>query len=260
MKSLPKVSIITITYNAEKYLERTLKSVVLQTYPNKEYVIIDGNSTDGTLAIIQKNAHHIDYWISEPDKSLYDAMNKGLTYATGEYVVFMNAGDTFFEETTLEKVFANCSEDIDVYYGDTMMIAEPNFEPLGLRSQITPHKLPPKLSWKDLRTGLVVCHQALIVRKSLCEPYDLRFKYSSDIDWIIRILKKKPKVYNTGEVVATYLVGGLTTTKRKDSLKERFIILQKHFGFFPNLFNHFLISCRTVFFTLRIGKNYWKNI
>lgn len=257
--SLPKISIITITYNAEKYLERTLKSVILQTYPNKEYIIIDGNSTDSTLAIIKKNAHYLDYWISEPDKGLYDAMNKGLAQATGHYVIFMNAGDTFFEDTTLEKVFTRNAE-ADVYYGDTMIIEKDTLRPLGLRSEITPHKLPQNLSWRDLRKGLVVCHQAFIAKKSLCSPYDLAYTLSADIDWVIRVLKKATNVVNTQEIIANYMLGGLTTQKRKISLQERYQILQKHFGFFPNLFNHFLISCRAVFFTLRIGKNYWKNI
>jgi glycosyltransferase involved in cell wall biosynthesis len=255
----PKISIITITYNAEKHLERTLKSVILQTYTNKEYIIIDGNSTDGTLAIIKRNAHYLDYWISEPDKGLYDAMNKGLAQATGDYVVFMNAGDTFYEDTTLEKVFA-LNADADVYYGDAMIIAENSLQPLGLRSQITPHCLPERLSWKDLRKGLVVCHQAFIVKKSICEPYDLTYTLSADIDWVIRVLKKATKVVNTQEIIATYLLGGLTTQKRNISLQERYQILQKHFGFLPNLFNHTQIAFRGLLFALRNKKNYWRNM
>jgi glycosyltransferase involved in cell wall biosynthesis len=257
--SSPKISIITITYNAEKHLERTLKSVILQTYAHKEYIVIDGNSTDSTLAIIKRNAHYIDYWISEPDKGLYDAMNKGLAQATGDYVIFMNAGDTFFEDTTLEKVFAS-DTDADVYYGDAMIVEESSLKPLGLRSQITPHKLPQNLSWRDLRKGLVVCHQAFIAKRSLCPPYDLAYTLSADIDWVIRVLQKATNVVNTQEIIATYLLGGLTTQKRKISLQERYRILQKHFGFLPNLFNHIQIAFRGLLFALRNKKNYWKNM
>ncbi|MCS6794737.1 MAG: glycosyltransferase [Raineya sp.] len=258
--SLPKISIITITYNAEKYLERTLKSVILQTYPHKEYIIIDGNSTDGTLAIIKRNAHYLDFWVSEPDKGLYDAMNKGLAQATGDYVIFMNAGDTFYEETTLEKVFSQQDGWADVYYGDAMIVAENTLQPLGLRSEITPHKLPSNLTWRDLRKGLVVCHQAFIAKRSLCEPYNLSYTLSADIDWIIRVLKKTQKVVHTHEIIATYLLGGLTTQKRKISLLERYKILQEHFGFFPNLLNHFQILLRGFLFALRKKQNYWKNM
>jgi glycosyltransferase involved in cell wall biosynthesis len=254
--NLPKVSIITVTYNAERYLERTLKSVLTQTYPNKEYILIDGNSKDATIGIIKKNAHHIDFWLSEPDKGIYDAMNKGLRQATGDYVIFINAGDTFYEDSTLEKIF-NQNTDADIYYGEAQMIDSKTFQPVGLRSEFTPHQLPEKLTWQSMARGMVVCHQAILVKKTLIEDFDLSYQYSSDIDWVIRMLKKAQKIEHTHQIIATYLLGGVSAKKRKKSLAERYQILQKHFGFFPNLLNHFFIFLRGLALVLKRRKKYW---
>ena len=120
----PHISIITISYNAVKDIENTILSVLNQTYPNIEYIIIDGGSTDGTLDIIKKYQDKITYWVSEPDKGIYDAMNKGTLKATGEWLNFMNAGDTFYNEQVLENVFRdNNWENTDVIYGDVIYIS-----------------------------------------------------------------------------------------------------------------------------------------
>src|SRR5271157_3624714 len=100
----PKISIITVVYNGEKVLLRTIESIANQTFRDIEYIIIDGSSKDGTVGIIENNNHSITKWISEPDKGLYDAMNKGLRMARGEYVLFLNAGDQFYEKNTLAKI------------------------------------------------------------------------------------------------------------------------------------------------------------
>ena len=99
-----KITVITVCHNAAKTLEKTIKSVLNQTYPNIEYIIIDGGSTDDTVDIIKRYADRLAYWISEPDKGIYDAMNKGIEVATGEWINFMNAGDTFYEENTIDFV------------------------------------------------------------------------------------------------------------------------------------------------------------
>ena len=254
--NLPKISIITVTYNAEALLERTLKSILTQTYPNKEYIIIDGNSKDNTINIIQKNAHYLDFWLSEPDQGIYDAMNKGIRQASGDYIVFMNAGDTFYKEDTLEKIFENNTW-ADIYYGEAQMIKPDTLEPAGLRSEFTPHRLPENLTWQSMAWGMVVCHQAILVKTTLIEDFDLAYQYSSDIDWVIRMLKKAKTIENTHQIIATYLLGGLSAQKRKKSLKERYQILKKHFGFFPNLFNHLLIFLRGFALIVKHKKKYW---
>lgn len=254
--NFPKISVITITYNAEAVLERTLRSVLTQSYPHTEYIIIDGCSKDRTIEIIKRNAHYIDFWLSEPDQGIYDAMNKGLAQATGDYIVFMNAGDTFYEDTTLEKIFIENTQ-ADIYYGEAQMIEPISLKPVGLRSEFTPHKLPEKLTWRAMSRGMVVCHQAIFVKRSIAEPFDLSYRFSSDIDWVIRMLKKAKKIENTHQIVATYLLGGLSAQKRKKSLSERYHILRKHFGFFLNLFNHFVILLRGVALILKRRKKYW---
>ncbi|MCU0437675.1 MAG: glycosyltransferase [Raineya sp.] len=252
----PKISVITVTYNAEAYLEKTFESVFAQTYPHIEYVVIDGKSKDKTVEIIKKYESKIHFWLSEPDKGLYDAMNKAISHATGEYMIFMNAGDTFYEHTTLEKVFQK-AENADIYYGEAMILEAETLKPLGLRSEITPQKTPKKLTWKSLRLGMVVCHQAFIAKKSIAPFYDLQYKYSADVNWVIECLKNAQKIINTETVIANFSLGGLTTQKRKTSLWERYEVLKKHYGFVSNLFNHFLILLRGVFFILKQRKKYW---
>jgi glycosyltransferase involved in cell wall biosynthesis len=251
---MPKVSLITITYNAEKYLERTIQSIIRQTYPHIEYLIIDGGSKDGTLAIIRKYENHITRWVSEPDKGIYDAMNKGLNLATGDFIWYMNAGDEIYAADTLEKIFAQ-GADADVYYGETeFRDLEGNY--LGLRSEVTPLKLPENLTWRDLQMGLLVCHQALLVGKSIAVQYDLDHFYSADTDWVIRCLKKAQKTVHTHQVLAIYLQGGFSRRNLRQSLLDRFAIMQKHFGFLRTVWNHLRIIFRSIRFILTHRKGY----
>jgi glycosyltransferase involved in cell wall biosynthesis len=238
-----RVSIITITYNAEAFLERTIKSIIGQTSRDFEYLVIDGGSKDGTLKIIEQYREHIDYLVSEPDKGLYDAMNKGLQAATGDYVWFMNAGDEIYDAQVLEKVVAEARKGADVIWGETLFVKEGG-EPAGLRSQVTPHKLPPKLTWKSLQMGMVVCHQSFIVRKAMAPLYDLSHPLSADVDWEIRCLKSARQTARVEGIVAKYLMGGLSVQHHRKSLLDRYAVMQKHYGTLPNLWNHFRIALR----------------
>ncbi len=246
---LPLVSIITVTYNAEKYLEETIESVLAQTYPMIEYLIIDGKSTDATLEIIKKHQHQINFWQSEPDKGIYDAMNKGLAKAKGEYVWFMNAGDTIYAPDTLSEVMKNSSL-ADTYYGEAAYYdLQGNY--LGLRSEVMPHQLPEKLSWKNFSKGMVVCHQSMIVKKEIAPSYDLRHAYSADIDWAIRVLKNSNKIVHTHQILSKYKQGGFSKKFLRQSLWDRAIILSKHFGLLRTSFNHIWIIVRAIFFKLK---------
>lgn len=247
-KRYPKVSIISIVYNDVKGIEPTIRSVMKQTYAELEYIVVDGKSTDGTLDIITQYREEITTLISEKDEGIYDAMNKGLAAATGDYVLFLNSGDELYEDTTLEKVFSS-AEDADIYYGETKLIDEER-NILGDRR----HKTPKHFNWKSFRYGMNVCHQAIYVKRSIAEPYDRQYQLSADIDWVIRAAKKARKIVNVHEYVAKYLVGGMSQKRHKQSLQERYAIFKKHYGTLPNIVNHGLIAARLILYRLRHGK------
>lgn len=117
----PLVSVVTVSYNAVDTIEETILSVLNQTYKNIEYILVDGGSTDGTVDIIKKYADKIAYWVSEPDKGIYDAMNKGIDVATGEWINFMNSGDIFYSNIVIEKIIERVSRGIAVIYGDVIL-------------------------------------------------------------------------------------------------------------------------------------------
>lgn len=236
MSNNPKLSIITIVYNNVKDIERTMQSVLNQTYKNIEYILIDGASTDGTKDIIYKYKDRLANFISEPDKGIYEAMNKGLALATGDYVLFMNSGDEVYAPETVADVFASAPSG-DIYYGETEMYDE-NWKSLGQRR----HRAPEHFDWHSFKFGMNISHQAIYIKRSLTEPYNLAYKYSSDIDWIIKAAKKSSNIVNTHLYVAKYLVGGISKKKHLASLKERFKILSHYYGFIPNLFNHLVIT------------------
>ena len=249
----PKVSIITVTYNAEKYLEKTIQSIIRQSYTPLEYIIIDGQSKDRTLEIAERYRDHIDLLITEPDKGLYDAMNKGLNQATGEYILFINAGDYLDHPDTIQNTFKSWTVETDILYGKTMLIDESGNK-LGLRSELTTRKLPKKLSWKSLRWGMVVCHQSIIVRRSIAPQYLIN-NLSADIDWVIKSLKVSKKTTYVDLVISRFMTGGLSKQQQKQSLVGRFNILKKHYGLIVTLFSHLLIFLRALFFLFfRIGK------
>ncbi|MGZ4157095.1 MAG: glycosyltransferase family 2 protein [Bacteroidia bacterium] len=196
MQFNPKISIITVVFNGKTLIERTIKSVLSQTYTNIEYIIIDGASSDGTLEIAEKYQHEIALILSGKDNGIYDAMNKGLKNATGDYVLFLNAGDELYSMDTLTKVFS-MSADADVYYGNTAVVDSSGKE-LGDR-RLTP---PENLTWRSLKFGMCVSHQSFIAKRSLCDLYNLNYKISSDIDWVISILKKSSKIINTKNYIS----------------------------------------------------------
>lgn len=234
---VPTFSIITVTYNAAATIEATLLSVRQQTYRHFEHLIIDGASKDNTLYIIYKYKDDNIKVFSEPDKGLYDAMNKGIRMASCDYLCFLNAGDTFHEVDTLEKIANTISTTPDelpsILYGETAIVnAERQF--LHMRR----HKAPDVLTWKSFQQGMLVCHQAFLVKRTLAEPYNLQYKYSSDFDWCIRMMKKADVISNTHLILIDYLDEGMTTRHHKESLIERLRIMAKHYGWCKTLIMH----------------------
>ncbi len=245
-----KFTIITCTYNAEAVLQRTLDSVNKQTYCNIEHLIIDGVSKDKTIPMVKaylhksqmgENSHEIKLF-SEPDKGLYDAMNKGIARATGDYLIFLNAGDVFPSADTLEYVEGCVGEGENlpgVLYGDTDIV---NDEGRFVRHRrLAP---PAHLTWRSFIWGMLVCHQSFYVRTDIAKgiPYDLNYRYSADVDWCIRIMKESKRRHlplrNVQAVITNFLDGGMTTQNHRASLKERFQVMRTHYGLFVTLVMH----------------------
>ena len=208
-----KYSVITINYNNSEGLRHTIESVAGQTYKDYEYIIIDGGSTDGSVEVIKKYADRIDYWVSEPDGGIYNAMNKGVAQAHGVYCIFMNSGDRFYEQNVLEKVnTVNPTEDVvvgKVSIDDENHIISP--PPLGI------------LTMYHLYSGSIP-HQGSFIRTNLLRkyPYDEKLKISSDWKFFVQIL-----ILNNGsiryldEFVARYDTEGLSSSNPKLMRQEK---------------------------------------
>lgn len=245
---LPQLSIITITFNAASTLEKTIKSVENQDYQNIEYIIVDGASTDATMSIVERYSHVVTRSISEPDNGLYDAMNKGLTMATGDYIWFLNSGDELADTNVIRNMFT-AMPNADIYYGDTMMIdGEGNL--IGTR-RLQP---PTKLTWKSFRNGMLVSHQSFVPRRELCPPYNLKYRFSADFDWCIKIMKQCNTICNTQIVLSHFLDGGITKQNIVAGLKERFRIMCCYYGVFSTILYHIPISIKFFWFWLTRGR------
>ena len=245
MMASPKISVITVVFNGEDHIGRTIESVIGQTYGQIEYIIIDGNSTDKTLDVIA-GFTGVDLLVSEPDSGLYDAMNKGLKAATGEYVWFLNSGDQIYSSDIVENMVAGLKGVPDIIYGGTMIIDE-NQNEIGDRRL----KPPGELTWRSFRQGMVVCHQSVIVKRELAPEYNLDYRLSADIDWVICAAKKSNRIHNTNLILSRFLEGGMTEHNIKAGLKERFRIMTHYYGLVPTVLRHFLFGIRLTNFYLK---------
>jgi glycosyltransferase involved in cell wall biosynthesis len=255
----PVITYITITYNAAAVLQRTLDSVASQDYPHIRHLIVDGASTDDTLRLVETymqrsnasgNGHDV-LMTSEPDRGIYDAMNKGLRSASGDYVCFLNAGDFLPASDTVSRIvsqLADCSVQPAVLYGDTDIVdAEGRF----LRHRrLSP---PEQLCWRSFRQGMLVCHQAFYARTdfAVANPYDLRYRYSADVDWCVRIMRQaddeQVPLLNLHMVVANYTEEGQTTLHHRESLRERYKVMQHHYGRVQTFLLHVWFVLRAIF-------------
>lgn len=254
-----KFTIVTCTFNAAPVLQRTLDSVLSQKYADVEHLILDGLSKDDTvrMALDYKqrsdttgNDHEVVV-ISEKDGGLYDAMNKGIRHATGDYIVFLNAGDTFPNNDTLGTVAASIGDGErlpGVLYGDTDIV---DMDHHFLRHRrLTP---PKRLTWRSFKQGMLVCHQAFYARVDLAKETlynNVDYRFSADVDWCIRIMKLCAKRHlalrNVNAVIVDYLDGGMTNKNHNASLKERFHVMAKHYGLVQTVFLHIFFVLRSV--------------
>lgn len=247
--------VITVTYNAAPVLQRTLDSVARQSYRHLEHLIIDGASKDDTVAIAHRYAEGRDYPVtvfSAPDKGIYDAMNRGLERAGGDYVVFLNAGDVLHAPDTLqtvqEAVVGQMAEVRPaVAYGDTAIVdGQGNF--LRMRRLRPPHYL----TWRSFRWGMLVCHQSFYVRTDLARQYhyDLQYRHSADVDWCIRVMKeaetRRLPIVNSHAILSDFMAGGNTKQHHRASLRERFTVMRSHYGLAVTLLCHLWFVVRAV--------------
>lgn len=240
-----KISIITITYNASHWLERTMLSVLKQTCTDYEYIIVDGASTDGTLDIVKGLEQQFEgrlFWQSEPDKGLYDAMNKGIVRATGEFVWFMNAGDEIYSVETLQHVINAISDQTDIVYGKACIV-----NAVGQKVSEHHKTTPPNLTLEHLLNGLVVSHQAIIVRRSITKLYDTQYRICADYDWVIKNVRISRQNVYIDNYLCKFLTGGVSNKQRQRAWKERFCIMRMHFGLWRTLWAHWIIALKYPF-------------
>ena len=233
-------SIITITYNAEHVILPTLLSVASQSCRSFEHIIIDGASSDSTLAIARSNGIPGIKIFSEPDRGLYDAMNKGIAHAKGQYLIFLNAGDAFASPDAIARLAHAASSQPDVIYGQTQLVD-------ASRTVVGPRHLsaPRRLTADSFKHGMLVCHQAFVARRSIAPLYDLSYRFSADYDWCIRCLRKAGKcTYIGDEPLISYLTDGLTDRNHSASLRERFHIMCHYYGTIPTALRHLAFALR----------------
>jgi glycosyltransferase involved in cell wall biosynthesis len=223
----PLISVLTVARNAAEEIERTVKSVLNQTYDNVEYIIIDGASTDGTLDIIKKYSNRVDYWISEMDRGVYYGMNKGIDLASGDWINFMNSGDRFYKPDVIQQVVDECAQDIDFIYGDHIYgdnlksTKAAEFETLWQR-----------LKNKDFDVawmGGFPCHQSLFSRATVLKKYkyDVKYKLASEQNFLLTVYSNNHKYRKLDLVVSFYNKGGMSYKFQIRSLIERWRILRK---------------------------------
>lgn len=231
----PLISVITVTYNAAPVLRPTLESVRAQTFGDYEHIIVDGQSSDATLAILGEYPDPRLQIHSKPDNGIYHGMNRGLKYARGKYVIFLNAGDRFASADTLKKYAEATESDPDIIYGDTVIVDEAG-------TVLRPRHLsaPELLTRMQYLKGMLICHQAFMVRREIAPEYSRDYRLSADYDWCINCISASglTRRHNLKRVTIHYLDGGMSQKKKLESLKERFIIMKRHFGLFPTIRAH----------------------
>jgi glycosyltransferase involved in cell wall biosynthesis len=213
----PKISIITVVYNGGKYLEETIKSVINQTYPNIEYIIIDGGSTNGTVDIIKKYEEHIGYWISEKDEGISDAFNKGVKIANGDYINFQGDGDGFVSDDILEEIFKDIDSNADIFVSARIQRVDIDGNKMFVSKYIN------EFDVKSLLFRMSLPHQGLFIHKSYFDKYglfDVNNIFSMDYEHLLRSYRNFPKTITKDIIVARWRDDGLGNGHTLNILKE----------------------------------------
>ncbi len=260
----PLISVITITYNNKQGLIRTAESVLRQNYRKHiDWIVVDGNSSDGSVEYLNSIRSEIDSLVVERDQGIYDAMNKGYRLSKGNYLLFLNSGDTFHATNVMETVVGyiqeykhiNNGKEPEAMYGDTQFVT-PEGTAIGLISQLKPQPFPKELNFKSFRFGMNICHQSLFLHRTVFVPFNAeKYRLAADVDSIIASLKRLTEPgFNLGIVVSDFEVGGSSYQYTREAWKERFAILSEHYGWFSNVLNHGWILVRRVLFSLKLYK------
>lgn len=263
----PKISVITVVLNDAETLEETLRSVANQTYSNVEHVIIDGGSTDGSLDIIKKYKDKIDYWVSEPDKGIYDAMNKGIKASTGDVLYFLNADDTFVDNEVIDdiaKVFLE-NPQIDYVYGGIFYK-----DPYGIKGFDL--LMMEEVKDEDFPKGKIIRHQSLFVKREIFEEleyFNTNLKIAADLEFEYKMSKTKKTGLFVQRIIARMSSGGISSDL-KACLDERILLIEKYYGkkvadkyrryrIMKNAVLHFLEKTELIGPVLRMKKKFAKN-
>lgn len=200
---LPRITVVTVTYNPGLLLEKTIQSVIGQDYPNIEYLIIDGGSRDGTVEMIKKYEKNLAYWVSEPDRGIYDAMNKGIRQASGEWINFMNAGDLFASLDTVSTFIEKVQKDTEIAYGASFLVhpitKEKTYHPVHALEALYTPEMP-------------FIHQSVFIRSNIMKRYGYRedYVYASDFDFFLLAYQNGHRYqYLEDLTVSEFLGGGL---------------------------------------------------
>lgn len=225
-KNYPKVTVVTVCFNVKEALLLTANNVFQQDYPSLEYIIVDGASTDGTVEALQNMGEKLNKWVSEPDKGIYDAMNKAVSMATGEWVIFLNAGDTFAENNVLKHIF-EVPRQADVIYGD---VVKGNF----VKQAEPPHNAH----------RMYFCHQSCLTRKACLQdfPFDINHKMSADFKFFKQMWKARKQFLQLPFAIANFDTTGVSNTSRSKGLMDNIKVIKEtdnftdKFRFLPRLY------------------------
>ncbi len=208
--SQPKVSVITVCLNSKKYLEDTIVSVRKQTYKNIEYIIIDGGSTDGTTEVLRKHDKDIDYWVSEPDKGISYAFNKGLKASTGEIIGFLNSEDYYINNSAIQKIVDvfNQNQDVRIVYGKTYYVPENSSEIVGVMGE--------KFTEERMEKRNIMPHQSVFTKREVFERigvFHLQYKFAMDYEYLLKATRFYPPFF-IDEGLAVMRLGGISDTDK----------------------------------------------
>lgn len=231
---MDKISIVTVVFNMKEEFKETIENILSQTYDNLEIIIIDGGSTDGTVDVIKKYDHKIAYWVSESDKNLYHAMNKGIIKASGKWINFMNAGDLYYDTNVIENVFANSDyKEADLLIGKSII----QYDEFRRRYQ--------NGNLSEIWKGSIFKHQSCFIKTEFqrLNLYNENNRISADFEFFFNTIEiSKARTCNLNNIISIYSGGGLSDKRRIEALMANFRLVQNTFRFSPKVFSFYFLN------------------